>query len=283
MRYFIVLFILTLELFAKVITFSPLPMDKAPKLYTHYNDMLQYLEKETGYKFKFIYSSSYEELIKNFKAGKIDIIELGALPYVRLRDTYEDTYPFLTFKSQDGKPYYTCDLITTEKNIKNFEDIKHTNDVILTRSLSTCGYLMSEYMMNEKNDTLENFKYEYAGTHSNVLLNLLLKENTIGTLKSTVLNKYIHFDFQTLAKSPNIPGFAFIANTNTLELNKINKIKNAIIKLNPLDNEKDKEIVSKWSVNTKYGAVPTEEKTYDIVIESLKKIQIPKAKNNEKF
>ena len=276
MRIFIILSFFIIGLCAKVITFSPLPMDKAPQVYAQYNEMLQYLEKQTGYKFKFIYSSSYKELIKNFKEGKIDVIELGALPYVKLKEHYDQAHPFLTFNSKYGKPYYTCDVITTEKNIDKFSDISHKNDVVLTRSLSTCGYLMSEYIMNENKESLEKFHYYYVGTHSNVLLEILLRDNTIGTLKSTVLDKYNQFKFKTIAKSPNIPGFAFIANRNTIEMKEIKSIKKAILRLDPLHNSNDKEIVSNWSINTKYGAVKTEAKAYDIVIQSLKKIQIQK-------
>ncbi len=276
MKILLSLFVFIITLQAKVITFSPLPMDKAPKLFVQYNAMLKYLEKETGYKFKFIYSTSYEELIKNFEEGKIDIIELGALPYVRLKEQFKDSYPFLTFNSSNGKPYYTCDLVTTENNINSFADISNKVDVILTRSLSTCGYLMSEYIMRENSLTLENFHYQYIGTHSNVLLKVLLEKNTIGTVKSTVLDKYTQFDFKTLAQSPNIPGFSFIANKNTTVEGQIKNIQKAILKLHPLDNLKDEDIVSQWSNNTKFGAVKTDEKIYDVVYKALKTIQVPK-------
>jgi len=278
MRIFIIISVFIIGLCAKVITFSPLPMDKAPQVYAQYHEMLQYLEKETGHKFKFIYSSSYKELIKNFKEGKIDFIELGALPYVRLKEHFNQAYPFLTFNSKYGKPYYTCNLITTEKNIDTFTDITHVNEVVLTRALSTCGYLMSEHIMKNNKESLENFHYYYVGTHSNVLLEILLRDNTVGTLKSTVLDKYSQFKFKTIEKSPNIPGFAFIANKNTMRMKEINSIKKAILKLDPFKSAHDKDTVSKWSVNTKYGAIETDPKVYDIVLDSLKKIQIPQEK-----
>jgi len=278
MKLFLILIFLVVSLYcdSKVINFSPLPMDKAPKLFIQYDQMLKYLQKETNIKFNFIYSSSYKELIRNFQDGKIDVIELGALPYVKLKQKFKQAEPFLTFNSKDGNPYYTCNLITKEKNINSFLDIVNTNDVILTRSLSTCGYLMSELIMQKNNKTLKNFNYQYVGTHSNVLLKLLLDENTIGTVKSTVLNKYDQFKFKNLAKSPNIPGFAFIYNMNNLNEEHIKKIQKAILKLDPKNNKKDKQLMSKWSYNTKYGAVKTDIKAYDIVYETMKNIKIPK-------
>jgi len=278
MKFVLILVFLVVCLYGqtKVINFSPLPMDKAPKLFIQYDLMLKYLQKETNIKFNFIYSSSYKELIRNFQDGKIDVIELGALPYVKLKQNFKQAEPFLTFNSKSGNPYYTCNLITKEKNINSFSDILNTNEVILTKSLSTCGYLMSELIMQKNNKTLKNFNYQYVGTHSNVLLKLLLDENSIGTVKSTVLNKYDQFKFKNLAKSPNIPGFAFIYNMNNLNKEDIKKIQKAILKLDPKNNKKDKQLMSKWSYNTKYGAVKTDIKAYDIVYETMKNIKIPK-------
>jgi len=252
-------------------------MDKSPKVFMQYKYMLEYLEKETGYKFEFIHASSYENLIKNFIDGNIDIIELGPLPFVKLKEHYKDAEPFLTFKSSDGKPSYTCDVLTTDGYIKNLYDMFDENidkKIILTRKLSTCGYLMTEYIFNNYNKTLKDFDYSYSGTHSSVLLNLLLTKDSIGTVKSTVANKYKHFHFNKIAQSPDIPGFAFIANKRNVSDIQISTIQKAILKLNPLSNEDDKVLVSKWSDNTKYGAVATQKNTYDIVYKAIRKIKI---------
>ncbi len=278
MRYLFIFVFIFINLVADTIKFSPLPMDKASTIFIQYNDMLKYLEKETGYKFEFIYSASYEELIDNFKDGKIDIIELGPLPFVKLKDIYTYAEPFLTFKSKEGKASYSCDILTTNKNIQNMNDLfttKVKSKIILTRKLSTCGYLMTQFVFNKYNETLENFDYHYVGTHSNVLLNVLLKENTVGTVKSTVANKYKHFDFHKIGQSANIPGFAFIANTKNVSQQQIQNIQRVILKLNPLENKDDKEIVKRWSTNTKYGAIKTKKDAYDIVYKALKKVTIP--------
>ena len=278
MRIFFIISLLVFCMQAKVITFSPLPVDKELILFEQYKNMLQYLESETGYKFKFVYSSTYKKLIENFKDGKIDIIELGPLPYVKLKSSFKDANAFLTFKSKNGKPYYSCKLVTTEKDITNFSDITNKNKVILTRRLSTCGYLMSEFIMQKHKNSLKNFDYQYVGTHSDVLLSLLLEDNTIGTVKSTMLDKYKQFKFKELSKSPNIPGFAFVSNIKTVEAKVIKKIEKAILKLEPLKNKKDKKFVSKWSNSTKYGAIKTKINTYAVVSESINNIPIPKEK-----
>jgi phosphonate transport system substrate-binding protein len=281
LRYLFALMFTFISLFADTIKFSPLPMDKSSKIFLEYTNMLKYLEKETGYQFEFVYSSSYEELLNNFKNGKIDIIELGPLPYVKLKENCKYADPFLTFKSKEGKASYTCDILTTNTNMKNLNDVfnqKKKNKIILTRKLSTCGQLMTEYIFNDYNQTLKNFEYNFVGTHSNVLLNLLLKENSIGTVKSTVANKYKHLKFNKIAQSPDIPGFTFIANKNKMTRSQINTIQNAILKLHPLSSEYDKEIVHNWSENTKYGAIKTKKDAYSIVYKAIIKVEISGAK-----
>lgn len=274
MRYLFIFMLTTVFLLGQTIRFSPLPMDKAPQIFLQYSSVLKYLEEETGHKFKLVYSSSYEEIIENFKLGNLDIIELGPLPFVKLKKNYAEAEAFLTFKSKNGKASYTCDILTSDKDLNSLYDLFDQNldkKILLTRKLSTCGYLMTEFMFEQYNQTLDNTPYSYIGTHSDVLLELLLTKDSIGTVKSTVSNKYEHLKLKKLAQSPAIPGFAFIANKKTISNSTIKSIQEAILKLEPLKNSKDKEIVSSWSLNTKYGAIKTKVGTYDIVEKAYEK------------
>lgn len=276
MKYIVIFILLFSPIFARVINFSPLPMDKAPKLFIQYAPLLKYLEEETGYKFKFNYSDNYVEIIEKFKNGQLDIIELGPLPYVKLKQNFNDAYAFLTFLSNKGKDSYTCEFLSTDKDIKSLKDINKDVNIKLTRKISTCGYLMSEFILKKNGKSLENLHYDYVGTHSNVLLELLLKENTAGTAKSTIVNKYKHFDFTKLASSPPIPGFAFVANKKIITQEEINNIQKALLKLHPLENSEDNKFVMNWSENTKYGCKVTKKNAYKDIFDAIKLIKIPK-------
>jgi len=282
LRYLFIFMLTIMTLLGEPLKFSPLPMDKAPKIFLQYNSVLQYLEEQTGYKFELVYSSSYKDLIRNFKLGKIDVIELGPLPFVKLKKDYKDAEAFLTFKSKNGKANYTCDVMTSDENIDSLKDLFELNlhkKIFLTRRLSTCGYLMTEFMFKNYNKTLDDYHYNYIGTHSDVLLELLLTPNSIGTVKSTVGNKYKHLKFRKIAQSASIPGFAFIANKKTISPKVIKKIQDAVLKLNPLENESDREIVSTWGANIKYGAIKTKPNTYKTVEKAAQEILMKDDKN----
>lgn len=135
---------------------------------------------------------------------------------------------------------------------------------------------MTQFIMLKHNQDLKDFNYQYVGTHSNVLLSLLMDNHTVGTAKSTVVEKYKHLGFTLLEKSPPIPGFSFIANSKKIPQKTITKIQNALLKLKPLENSYDKQITNKWSPNTKYGAVKTTSDIYNLIIETLKNVDIPK-------
>lgn len=275
MRCFFILLVFIVPIFAKVINFSPLPMDKAPALFAQYSPMLKYLEKETGYQFKLHFSESYDDIIEKFKKGELDLIELGPLPYIRLKEKYNDAHAFLTFLSSKGKDSYTCEILTTDKNIKSLKDINEDVDIKLTRKVSTCGYLMSEIVLRKSGKSLENLNYDYVGTHTNVLLELLIKESTVGTAKSTIADRYTHFNFTKLASSPAIPGFAFIANKKTILDEDIKNIQQALLKLRPLENKNDQNFVSRWSDNVKYGAQITKKDAYKDIFDALKLVKVP--------
>lgn len=272
MRYLLLL-LLSLELFAKPIRFAPLPMDIAPKLHMQYSHMLDYLEKETGLEFEFIYCSNYEETIKRFQNKEIDIAELGPLPYLKLSKKIPEIKPFLTFLTQEGDDSYTCKLFTYDDAINELGDLDQSNPhLFLTSVHSTCGPLMVGEMLATTAKKVDDFNKTFSQTHSNVVLDNLLTHNSIGGIKSTVYANYEHIGLKTLATSQGIPGFTFAAHTKLISDEEIRLIQNAILKLQPLKNKADWEITKNWGKNIRYGAVIPKDDAYYNVSKAWKRM-----------
>ena len=223
-----ILLFLPIIIFAQVIKFSPLPVDTANNLYNKYSPLLQYLSLHTGDKYKFIYSPTYKDLLNNFKHKKVDMIILGALPYIKLKKEFKSAKPIITFLNKYNKPYYTCQIITNDKDIKSLNDINYDTKIFLTSKLSTCGYLLTEYMFNRKNKTLQEYNYKYTGSHINVVFNVTLYNNSIGDVKSSIAREYKHF-IKIIDTSIKIPEFSLVINTNKLSKQKIKKIVSLLI------------------------------------------------------
>jgi phosphonate transport system substrate-binding protein len=260
-------------LFSDVIRFSPQPVDKSINLYKQYQPMLDYLEEKTGLKFKFVYSATYDELIDNFIKNKVDMIEIGSLPYIRLQEKVKNSKPLVTFLNKNSKPYYTCQLITSDDNIKSVKDINSNTKILLTNKLATCGYLMSQYILKQNGKSLDDYEYKYIGTHIDVVFNTTLKNNLIGGVKSKVADNYHHF-IHVIGDSILIPEFSLVVNTNNVEPSQENKIINAITSLKPLENKVDYNLMFNWSNNIKYGAIKTPKNIYKDVQKVLKDIKV---------
>jgi len=221
------LLFLPMIIFAQVIRFSPLPTDTIDNLYTKYEPLLKYLSKKTGDEYKFVYSPTYKVLLDNFKSGKVDLITLGALPYLRLKEEFIYIKPIVTFLNKYKKPYYTCQIITSDNNINSLDDISMDTTVFLTNKLSTCGYLMTQYMFKKANKDLEEYNYKYVGNHVNVVYNVTLYNNAIGDVKSSIAKEYSHF-VRVIDTSIRIPGFSLFVNTQKLSKKQIKKITDSL-------------------------------------------------------
>jgi ABC-type phosphate/phosphonate transport system substrate-binding protein len=195
------------------------------------------------------------------------------LPYVRLQEKVTNSKPIVTFLNKNGKPFYTCQLITSDNNIKSLNDIRKDTKILLTNKLATCGYLMTEYIFKKQGKTLNNYAHKYIGTHIDVVFNVTLKDNLIGGVKSKVADNYHHF-IKILDESSTIPEFSLVVNKNIVNLKQQNKIIDALISLKPLDNKIDKTLMLNWSSNIKYGAIKTEKNIYKSILKILKEIKV---------
>jgi len=219
----VLIFIIPILVFSQIIKFAPLPIDTANNLYNKYAPMLEYLSKQTKDEYKFVYAQTYKDLLNNFKNGNIDIVILGALPYLKLKQHFKSALPILTFLNKNKSPYYTCQIITSDLKIKSINDISKNTKIFLTDKLSTCGYLITEYIFHKYNKTLKNYNYTYESNDVNVVYNVTLYDNSIGNIKSNIAKKYINF-IKIIDTSIKIPEFSLVVNTNKISPKKIEKI-----------------------------------------------------------
>lgn len=256
---FVSLIIFNSMLAAKdVLVFAPLPMVDRTKVYNTFYPLIQVLEKKLNKKIEIFYSDDYEQILDEFKKSKIDIAYLGPLPYVKLKDDYSFTYPLVHFKDQSGSSLYTCSFVRFLNNEK-------TEKIALTQPLSTCGYLSVNSLLDGK---LENYKYKYLGKHDEVALSVLRGDFDAGGLKTSVAKEYFHLGLEEISKTPNLPGFALVGNTNTLGKEYIEEIKKILLEI-------EKDTYSKWDKDIKYGVEPATDGDYENLRKMMKNIVIP--------
>ncbi len=262
---FLFLFFLN-SLFAKdVLTFASLPMVDKRIIYDEFYLMVKFLEKELGKKIVFFYSDDYYEILENFKNKKIDMVYLGPLPYVKLKENYDSAIPLVHFKDKNNSIFYTCSLIKFMKSEKK-------EKIALTQALSTCGYLSVNNLLDNK---LEDYQYAYLGKHDDVAINVLNKKFDLGGVRTSIAKDYYHLGIDEVSRTGELPGFALIGNRETLGIEYLNTVKQILLNIK-------KDDYSKWGKDIKYGMQEAFDEDYRIIRTMLLEINIPlKDKINE--
>lgn len=266
MIYFI-LFPLYLFADSKTLIFSPLPMKDTKTIHFQFLPMIRYLEKKLKIEIKIDHNNTYDEIIKKFTLGKIDLAYLGPLPYLSLEKEYSYALPLVNFKNKKGESSYTCSLVSFISNYDSIEDIKNTK-IALTQPLSTCGYLFVYDILKSFVTNIEENKYKYLERHDNVALSIIRDEFKFGGLKTDIAKEYYHLGLKELKRSKPMPNFVLVANSKTLNKNLILDIKKSLISV-------DKNELSSWDETIKYGVKETNIKDYTYLRNLINSTKIP--------
>lgn len=258
---------------AETFVFAPLPMEQPDTVVAQVRPMLNYLEKALDANFRIDYSSSYEEILEKFRQGRIDLVYLGPLPYVALKEKFAPAVPVVHFLEKSGKPSYTCAIVTAGNTVSLAR--MRGQRFALTQPLSTCGYLATDGLLQKVGNSLENNKYRYVDKHDEVALAVARGDFDAGGMKTAIAQKYAHLGVTVVAETAPLPSFALIANASKLSGKRIETIRAALAALKPLDNPADRETTRNWGENVKYGTVDARDQDYDPVRQLRRRANIP--------
>jgi phosphonate transport system substrate-binding protein len=261
----------TNSLFALTLRYAPLPMYKSELVLKQYKGLLEYLTKQTGYTFEFVYHADYAQLLDAIAQKKVDIAHLGPLPYAALLQKNTDAKPIVQFLDNSAQASYTCSFITHERN---YSQVQPYEPIALTQPLSTCGYLSISHLLQKKGIDLKNTDYGYSGTHSHVVLDIILGDAKSGGVRTSEYEAYKHLGLKQIDKTEAFPGFLWVA-SGTLGDEHVQKIQEALLKLDPFNNETHAKMMQNWGSNVKYGAIKAQNKDYEPIVKILQTTDIP--------
>lgn len=247
---------------AEPLVFAPLPMEKPYTVAAQWKPLLDYLERNLGVAVQIDYSTSNDEIVDKFRAGRLDLAYLGPLPYVTLRKDFPPAEPVVIFREKDGASTYTCALVATAPHFDS-KSLRNKR-IALTQPLSTCGYFAAQGMLRQQGSSLEENRYRYLGPHDEVALAVIRRDFEVGGVKTAIARKYAHLGLTVLAESPPMPGLALIANGKRLSAQRIEQIRQLLLNAPP-------EVRQQWGDNIRHGAVPGNDRDYD----GMRRLPIP--------
>ncbi len=259
---------------AETLYFAPLPMEQPEEVVKQFKPMLSYLERQLGVSIEIRFASSYEDVLAKFQKGEVDFAYLGPLPYVTLRDKFDQAVPVVHFLEKSGKPSYTCAVISAGNPLGSGVKGKK---IALTQALSTCGYLSTDGLLHKAGSSLEQNKYRYLGKHDAVAEAVASGEYDFGGIKTSIARNYEHLGVKVLAETAPIPSFALIANGKKLSSSRVESIRGALSRLKP--EGADKSLMSDWGANVRFGSVDAKDSDFDVVRQLRRRADIPEKGN----
>ncbi len=260
------------------LVFSPLPMESTKTVLKQNLPMLAYLEKQTGRSISVDYSTDYAEILRKFQQGIIDLAYLGPLPYVSLSAAYPQVVPLVRFLNARGEDTYTCSLVGFNDPAFKPEALAGKR-IALTQPLSTCGYLSTSALLRKYGVDIEQTRYRYTGSHSEVALGVVRGEFDAGGLKTAIGRKYGHLGLKLFKQTQPLPGFVLVANGKTVSPELRQSLRQHLTALKPLQRETDAGITADWGKNLRFGAVVASDADFEGVRQTLKGINIPEQGN----
>ncbi len=270
----VVLISLPIVAFARPIVFAPLPMVSGDEVKKQFYPFAKHLSDITGNQVDLAYYQNYKELLEAFIDDKIDLAYLGPLPYVLLIEEDPTFVPLVRFLDADGESTYTCSLVTFDVDILNRNCASPTL-VALTQPYSTCGYLLTEELLNRHDLSLTNIPFYYTGQHSECVLDVVRGKATVAGVKTSIAKQYSHLGLHLVEQSEPLPGFLLVANSRTFTAETIEQLRSSLLQLEPYNGTKNTGNGAAWGKSFRNGTIPVEASDYQCIVDQVNNNKIP--------
>ncbi|MCE1225232.1 MAG: PhnD/SsuA/transferrin family substrate-binding protein [Geobacteraceae bacterium] len=245
---------------ARELVYTPLPIEQPETVIAASRPFVSYLSKQLKTPVTIRYEKDYEEILRLFQQGKIDIVHLGPLPYVILKKSYAQAEPVVAINEPDGKASYVCVMATAFDGPTSVRQVRRS--IALSQPLSTCGHLTAGYLLDKYGIKLDSLHHEYLGNQDQVALAVVKGNYEVGTMKAAVAKKYSNLTLRIIEETPSFPGFLLVANKTTVTPEQIAKIRSILLSATPKD--------SAGLVLGRYGFSPVVDSSYDLIRQNLR-------------
>ncbi len=260
-------------IFAEPVRFAPLPMHSEDYIRREFYPFIKYLEEILQKSVQFAYRHNNKDVIEGLKTDEIDLAFLGPLPFAVISQQDPDIIPLLQFLNPDGSVGYTCSVGVFAGDHLQMKDLSKKK-IALTRPYSTCGFLMTEHMLNQEGKSLTDNIFEYIGKHPDCALAVIDGRFNACGIKTSIGKKFRPLGLDLIAESQTVPSFVLVANRHTLNATEIDNVRKYLLQLKPLENQQAAELTKDWGALIKHGATPVTENDFTIFTDLLSKIHI---------
>lgn len=249
---------------AETVYFSAITLYHPIVMYQKYQPLMDYLTKNTPYRFELKLSQNYRDIINFLKGNKVQVALLGGVTYLEAKKEF-GVIPILKPLGADGKPFYRCVFITSNANkeINSLSDLKGKS-VAFASKLSTSGNLAPLYRLYTAGIRLQDLaRYANFRYHDSVAREVLRGNFDAGAVIDSVANRFKDRGLKIIAVSGPIPGLPIVMRADASP--KLMKaIKKALLALD-YNNPEHRKIMEQWDEEFRYGFAEAKDLDYEPV------------------
>lgn len=230
-----------------------LPYYSPEKIFRLYKPLVDYLNRTTSVTWNLKLYHNYDPVIDDLCSGEIAIAYLGPNPFGLAHEKC-GAKPLLTIVGSGGKPYYHSLIFTNDRSIKSLADLKGRK-IALGDHDSTSSHIIPRKMLEDAGITLEMVTPVYYRNHEGIISAVARNEASAGATKEAVFEKVKGMQFKVIAVSGPLIHHAFCASPKC-DPETARRFKNALLRLKPLSNRADSELMKNWDPELSHGFSP---------------------------
>jgi len=223
-----------------------LPDESENILLERYTPLLEFLTQETGHPCEIIIPDNYEELLKTFGEGQIDLAYFGGATFVKANTEY-GAVP-LVMRDVDAR--FTSDLVVAGEDLNTLKELQGKRFSFGSR-LSTSGHLMPRHFLQVRYGvTPETYflSVQYSGKHDLTAYRVRDGDVDAGVVNSEIIRKMFADgrlqpgDIRVLWTTPPYTDYVWAAHPQIPAVDR-EKIQQAFLQLS-VDNPRHKAILT---------------------------------------
>jgi len=230
-----------------VVSFGVVSRFSPHLLYEGYQPLMDYLSRETPYKFRLKLSHTYEETIEQLNSGDVSAAFLGTYIYILNRDN-SDLQCILKPLNKNGEPFFHSVVVSTlNSHINSIEDLKGKRLALPSPHSYSANWLFNDTGLKQADmDSIHHFDF-----HNTVIYEILKGDFDAGIVKDRVALEFKEKGIRIIQRSDSIPASPIVIHKKTApEI--AQAISEALLKID-IKQDAYKKLVQTWDPEFRYG------------------------------
>lgn len=167
-------------------TIAILPEENSKTLHHRYDPLVAYLSESLGVPFQLLIPDNYDQLLKLFHAGEIDLAFFGGFTFLKANRDSGAVPVVMRDTDLRFRSHFIARKQASHRHLKDFKGKK----LAFGSALSTSGHLMPRFFLEDQEISPESFfaSVEYSGAHDETALRVQNASVDLGAINAEILD-----------------------------------------------------------------------------------------------